>query len=113
MVNARQVIEAELDDVPREEARDITIRMVQVYAPDFYRKALQFENLQAQLDERYDHPRCGECDNERVCMVHDCPANPKYTESQLCENCAGCIDPRSEGEGGPCNGCTCPAEDVI
>lgn len=65
-----------------------------------------------ELKENWCEHRCGACDNGMHCNVHDCPSNPKYTESQFCQNCALCIDPRNEDNGGPCAGCTCSAEDV-
>lgn len=54
--------------------------------------------------------RCGECDNGMWCNVHDCPSNPNYQESQMCEDCGFCKEPKDDSNpynGGPCDGCCC------
>lgn len=68
------------------------------------------KELRDQLDERYDYPRCGECDNVKICGVHDCEQNPLYSESQMCEDCAGCKTPQDDQHGGPCDPCKCQIE---
>ncbi|HEY9791458.1 MAG TPA: hypothetical protein V6D22_13725 [Candidatus Obscuribacterales bacterium] len=65
------------------------------------------KELQAQLDARYDHPRCGQCDNEKVCIVHDCPNGVHYSESQFCDKCGKCKKPQCANNGGPCDACRC------
>lgn len=65
------------------------------------------KELQDALDERYDYPRCGNCDNVKICGIHDCPSNPHYSEAQLCPDCGRCMTPQDEEHGGPCDRCDC------
>lgn len=54
--------------------------------------------------------RCGGCDNGMWCNIHDCPSNPNYSESQMCDGCGFCKNPQDDSNphnGGPCEPCKC------
>lgn len=81
------------------------------HAPDDIAALIaEVEQLSRWLDEKHDYPRCGDCDNVKICGVHDCPENPLYSEEQFCDECAGCKSPQDDKHGGPCGPCTCVTE---